>query len=44
LLGDLALRRGAYTTAAADYARALQLNPRDPQLLHDVLVATGASR
>jgi O-antigen ligase len=44
LLGDLALRRGAYATATADYGRALKLNPRDPQLLQDELTAKEAAR
>jgi tetratricopeptide (TPR) repeat protein len=44
LLGDLALRRGAYASAAADYRRALELNPRDPQLLQNELAAKGAVR
>ena len=33
LLGDLAMRRGYYRLAAAEYRRALALNPRDPELI-----------
>jgi hypothetical protein len=44
LLGDLAMRRGAYTTAVLDYRRALALNPRDPQLVQAELAAEGAAR
>jgi hypothetical protein len=36
LLGDLAIRRGDLTVAAAEYRRALRLNPTDPEL-HPVL-------
>jgi tetratricopeptide (TPR) repeat protein len=32
LLGDLAMRRADYRLAAREYARAAQLDPRDPQL------------
>src|SRR5436305_2329610 len=32
LLGDLAMRRGYYRLAAAEYRRALVRNPRDPYL------------
>jgi hypothetical protein len=33
LLGDLALRRGDIRVARAEYAQALELNPRDPYLV-----------
>lgn len=32
LLGDLAMRRGSFSAAASEYARALALNPRDPTI------------
>jgi len=32
LLGDLAVRRGDFATASAEYRRASQLNPREPTL------------
>jgi O-antigen ligase len=44
LLGDLATRRGDRGLAATEYARALQLNPRDPQLMQSELRAREAER
>jgi hypothetical protein len=42
LLGDLALRRGASGMAVSEYRSALQLNPRDPQLVQAELRAEAA--
>jgi tetratricopeptide (TPR) repeat protein len=44
LLGDLALRRGAASLAAAEYHRALELNPRDSQLAQAELRARRGER
>jgi tetratricopeptide (TPR) repeat protein len=42
LLGDLAMRRGDYRVARAEYARALELNPRDPYLTQSAQAALRA--
>ena len=42
LLGDLAMRRGDYRVARAEYARALELNPRDPYLIQSAAAALRA--
>jgi O-Antigen ligase len=44
LLGDLAMRRGDYRVAVADYRLALTLNPRDPELRQSQLAARAAAR
>jgi O-Antigen ligase len=42
LLGDLAMRRGAYRVARGEYARALELNPGDPYLIQSAEAALRA--
>jgi O-Antigen ligase len=44
LLGDLALRRGLYTVALAQYRHALTLNPRDPDLIQAEHTAESLAR
>jgi hypothetical protein len=44
LLGDLAMRRGEYPLAVAEYQRAISLDPRDPSLTTALAAASVAGR
>jgi O-Antigen ligase len=44
LLGDLAMRRGDYSLAVAEYRRALGLNPHDPVVQQSELAAEASAR